>query len=171
MFESMAQQLGGLCNSNVMAGFRRGEMSEIYVGQPNHQQVATQSFDPFLAVLREIPDPRRAEGMLYKLPLRSAVLHSCRSHRQQFLPLYRDLHPSASPSAEHRLRSALEARARPHRHPLHPSPDGLLRVWPVDRRVGSPRNNGPELLKTICRIVPARPHTCGDPAPVGRAAA
>ena len=27
-----------------------------------------QSFDPFLAVLREIPDPRRAEGMLYKLP-------------------------------------------------------------------------------------------------------
>jgi len=27
-----------------------------------------QSFDPFLAALREIPDPRRAEGMLYKLP-------------------------------------------------------------------------------------------------------
>jgi hypothetical protein len=27
-----------------------------------------QSFDPLLAVLREIPDPRRAEGMLYKLP-------------------------------------------------------------------------------------------------------
>jgi DDE_Tnp_1-associated len=26
------------------------------------------SFDPLLAVLQEIPDPRRAEGKLYKLP-------------------------------------------------------------------------------------------------------
>jgi putative SOS response-associated peptidase YedK len=25
----------------------------------------------------------------------------------------------------------------------------LLRVWPVDRRIGSPRNNGPELLESI----------------------
>jgi putative SOS response-associated peptidase YedK len=32
---------------------------------------------------------------------------------------------------------------------LHPAPDGLLRVWPVDRRVGSPRNNGPELLEPV----------------------
>ena len=32
---------------------------------------------------------------------------------------------------------------------LRPAPDGLLRVWPVDRRVGSPRNNGPELLESI----------------------
>jgi putative SOS response-associated peptidase YedK len=32
---------------------------------------------------------------------------------------------------------------------LRPTPDGLLRVWPVDRRVGSPRNNGPELLESI----------------------
>ena len=32
---------------------------------------------------------------------------------------------------------------------LRPAPDGLLRVWPVDRRVGSPRNNGPELLTSI----------------------
>jgi putative SOS response-associated peptidase YedK len=32
---------------------------------------------------------------------------------------------------------------------LRPAPDGLLRVWPVDRRVGSPRNNGPELLASI----------------------
>jgi hypothetical protein len=30
---------------------------------------------------------------------------------------------------------------------LRPSPDGTLRTWPVDRRVGSPRNNGPELLE------------------------
>lgn len=32
---------------------------------------------------------------------------------------------------------------------LRPAPDGLLRTWPVDRRVGSPRNNGPELLDPI----------------------
>jgi putative SOS response-associated peptidase YedK len=32
---------------------------------------------------------------------------------------------------------------------LRPAPDGLLRTWPVDRRVGSPRNNGPELLESI----------------------
>ena len=32
---------------------------------------------------------------------------------------------------------------------LRAAPDGLLRVWPVDRRVGSPRNNGPELLEAI----------------------
>jgi putative SOS response-associated peptidase YedK len=32
---------------------------------------------------------------------------------------------------------------------LHPAADGLLRVWPVDRRVGSPRNNGPVLLEAI----------------------
>jgi putative SOS response-associated peptidase YedK len=27
---------------------------------------------------------------------------------------------------------------------LRLAPDGLLRLWPVDRRVGSPRTNGPE---------------------------
>ena len=32
---------------------------------------------------------------------------------------------------------------------MRPAVDGLLRVWPVDRRVGSPRNNGPELLEAI----------------------
>jgi putative SOS response-associated peptidase YedK len=32
---------------------------------------------------------------------------------------------------------------------MRPAPDGLLRTWPVDRRVGSPRNNGPELLEAI----------------------
>jgi hypothetical protein len=26
------------------------------------------SFDPLLAMLSEVPDPRRAEGKLYKLP-------------------------------------------------------------------------------------------------------
>jgi putative SOS response-associated peptidase YedK len=32
---------------------------------------------------------------------------------------------------------------------LHPSPEGTLRVWPVDRRVGSPKNNGPALIERI----------------------
>jgi putative SOS response-associated peptidase YedK len=32
---------------------------------------------------------------------------------------------------------------------LRPAPGGLLRIWPVDQRVGSPRNNGPELLASI----------------------
>jgi putative SOS response-associated peptidase YedK len=32
---------------------------------------------------------------------------------------------------------------------LRPAPDGLLRVWPVDRRIGSPRNHGPELRESI----------------------
>jgi putative SOS response-associated peptidase YedK len=32
---------------------------------------------------------------------------------------------------------------------LHPSPVGTLRVWPVDRRVNSPKNNGAELLQPI----------------------
>ena len=38
---------------------------------------------------------------------------------------------------------------------LHPSPDGTLRTWPVDRRVNSPRNNGPELLDAIDLAGPA----------------
>jgi putative SOS response-associated peptidase YedK len=32
---------------------------------------------------------------------------------------------------------------------LHPAPNGTLRTWPVDRRVGSPRNNGAEQIKPI----------------------
>jgi hypothetical protein len=32
---------------------------------------------------------------------------------------------------------------------LHPSPAGSLRVWPVDRRVNSPLNKGPELLEAV----------------------
>jgi hypothetical protein len=38
---------------------------------------------------------------------------------------------------------------------LRPATDGLLRVWPVDRRVGSPRNNGSELLEAAIAGVPA----------------
>jgi putative SOS response-associated peptidase YedK len=32
---------------------------------------------------------------------------------------------------------------------LHPSPDGTLKIWPVNKRVGSPRNNDAELIKPI----------------------
>ena len=39
---------------------------------------------------------------------------------------------------------------------LRPAADGLLRVWPVDRRVGSPRNNGPELLERSWSALPRR---------------
>jgi putative SOS response-associated peptidase YedK len=38
---------------------------------------------------------------------------------------------------------------------LHPSLAGTLCVWPVDRRVNSPRNNGPELLAAIELAAPA----------------
>jgi putative SOS response-associated peptidase YedK len=30
---------------------------------------------------------------------------------------------------------------------LHPSAEGVLRIWPVDKRVGNVRNDGPELLQ------------------------
>jgi putative SOS response-associated peptidase YedK len=32
---------------------------------------------------------------------------------------------------------------------LHPSPDGTLRTWPVNKRVGSPRNNDADLLQPV----------------------
>jgi putative SOS response-associated peptidase YedK len=43
----------------------------------------------------------------------------------------------------------LGEEAGDHTALMRPAADGLLRVWPVDRRVGSPRNNGPELLAAI----------------------
>jgi putative SOS response-associated peptidase YedK len=30
---------------------------------------------------------------------------------------------------------------------LHPAAEGVLRLWPVGKRVGSVRNDGPDLLK------------------------
>ena len=36
--------------------------------QPNHSEVALKAFERFLSLLATIPDPRRAEGKLYKLP-------------------------------------------------------------------------------------------------------
>jgi putative SOS response-associated peptidase YedK len=32
---------------------------------------------------------------------------------------------------------------------LRPSPEGVLRFWPVDKRVGNVRNDGPELLEPL----------------------
>ena len=32
---------------------------------------------------------------------------------------------------------------------LHPAPPGILRIWPVDKRVGNVRNDGPELLEPM----------------------
>ncbi|HEX2940638.1 MAG TPA: SOS response-associated peptidase [Rhodopila sp.] len=32
---------------------------------------------------------------------------------------------------------------------LRPSPEGVLRIWPVDKRVGSIRNDDPDLLKPL----------------------
>lgn len=32
---------------------------------------------------------------------------------------------------------------------LHPSPEGVLRLWPVDKRVGNVRNDGPDLLEPV----------------------
>jgi putative SOS response-associated peptidase YedK len=30
---------------------------------------------------------------------------------------------------------------------LRPAPDDALRVWPVDRKVGNVRNDGPDLIR------------------------
>ena len=30
---------------------------------------------------------------------------------------------------------------------LRASPEGILRIWPVDKRVGNVRNDGPDLLE------------------------
>jgi putative SOS response-associated peptidase YedK len=40
---------------------------------------------------------------------------------------------------------------------LHPAAESVLRLWPVDKRVGNVRNDGPELLE---------PHVPPEPAPV-----
>jgi len=53
---------------------------------------------------------------------------------------------------------------------LRSAPDGLLHMWPVARRVGSPRNNEPELLEPIatktalCGL--SGKHSCGACRPV-----
>ncbi len=39
---------------------------------------------------------------------------------------------------------------------LHSAPHGTLRGWPANRRVGSPRNNGLELLKPLAEGMSGR---------------
>jgi putative SOS response-associated peptidase YedK len=50
---------------------------------------------------------------------------------------------------------------------LRPSPDGVLRMWPVDRRVGNVRNDGPDLLAAAPpeTITPPRPPLQPAPEP------
>ena len=40
---------------------------------------------------------------------------------------------------------------------LRPLPDGILRLWPVDKRVGNVRNDGPELIAPLDRPLGDRP--------------
>jgi putative SOS response-associated peptidase YedK len=35
---------------------------------------------------------------------------------------------------------------------LRPAPDGVLRVWQVDKKVGNVRNDGPDLIKPIAEL-------------------
>src|SRR3982750_843967 len=51
-------------------GFQQTEASELCSGQPEFQgdEIAMEPFTPFLTLLAEIEDPRRAEGKLYRLP-------------------------------------------------------------------------------------------------------
>ncbi len=37
---------------------------------------------------------------------------------------------------------------------LRPAPEGVLRLWPVDRKVGNVRNDGPELIEPIAEREP-----------------
>jgi putative SOS response-associated peptidase YedK len=55
---------------------------------------------------------------------------------------------------------------------LRPAEDGLLRTWPVNKRVGSPRNNDAELIKSITdaehNAQEAAPHRhCAEAPPQG----
>jgi putative SOS response-associated peptidase YedK len=37
---------------------------------------------------------------------------------------------------------------------LRPTPDGVLRFWPVDRKVGNVKNDGPELIEPVVEVEP-----------------
>jgi putative SOS response-associated peptidase YedK len=45
---------------------------------------------------------------------------------------------------------------------LKPAKEGILRIWPVDKRVGNVRNDGPELIKPE---IPPEPDTFIAAAP------
>jgi putative SOS response-associated peptidase YedK len=44
---------------------------------------------------------------------------------------------------------------------LRPAPEGVLRIWPVDKRVGNVRNDGPELLEL--HVLPEPADDAADP--------
>src|SRR5208283_1196552 len=66
------------------------------------------------------PGPASARRPALSAALHSAVLDPRRGHRRQLLSLHRNFHHGAPPPTERRLRSALEARANPYLHSLHP---------------------------------------------------
>jgi hypothetical protein len=39
-------------------------------------------------------------------------------------------------------------------HVLWPAPEDVLRLWPVDKKVGNVRNDGPDLIKPIAEREP-----------------
>jgi hypothetical protein len=45
---------------------------------------------------------------------------------------------------------------------LGPAPEGILRIWPVDKRIGNVRNGGAELLKP--QIPPEPAESAAEPA-------
>ena len=40
-------------------------------------------------------------------------------------------------------------------HLLRPAPEDVLRIWPVDKKVGNVRNDGPELIEPVPPTEPA----------------
>ena len=76
------------------------------------------TFSPLLELLADIPDPRRAEGKLYKLPhvlLFSILAIVSGSNSYRGVVTFIDVHRA-------KLNAAFGLTwRRAHRHPLHPS--------------------------------------------------
>ena len=79
------------------------------------------TFSPLLDLLADIPDPRRAEGKLYKLPHVLLFFHSGHRLRLQLISWCRHLYRRPPCQAERSLRADLAARTCAHRNPLHSS--------------------------------------------------
>ena len=39
--------------------------------------------------------------------------------------------------------------------PIRPAPEDVLQFWPVDKKVGQVRNDGPELIEPVPEMEPA----------------
>ena len=129
------------------------------------------SFDQFLAVLNEIPDPRRAEGKLYMLPYLLlfwvlAVITGGNSFRwiETFIKVHR-----------RRLNAALACAGsvrRPYRDPLHPSGSRSTRSsgcsaatpplckMPQPILRGDPSRSMARRLRTTISMIARRPRCC-----------